>query len=295
MKDLKLPSHQSFQFSDEDFRSVARCAKAIFGLHLETSKKALIQARLAKRLRATGAQSVSDYCAMVQSERTREKDPFISALTTNVTHFFRERHHFDYLEKQVLPGLLSEARKGRRVRIWSAGCSTGQEAYSIAGTLLSMSPDVLRQDIQILATDVDPAALETARRGVYASDECRFDDPADIRKVFASFDRASSQNHVKAELKTMITFQRLNLMEHWSHQGSFDVIFCRNVAIYFDRPDQSRLWMRFVERLTEGGSLIIGHSERIHGPAENILDAVAVTTYRKATASAQPTKFNNQG
>lgn len=280
MSNTTLASDRAYQFSEDDFQRVAHTAKTIIGLHLEPSKKALIQARLAKRLRITKAATVVDYCALVQSSKSGERDQFISALTTNVTHFFRERHHFDYLERDILPPLLESAKAGRRVRIWSAGCSTGQEAYSIAATILQLVPNAETYDVKVLASDIDETALQVAKSGIYTVDECRFDDLKDTRKVFPPTSSSSTRRSIREDVKRLVTFERVNLFDSWPNVGSFDVIFCRNVAIYFDRRSQSQLWLRFVERLTQGGCLFIGHSERIHGPAERRLRAFGITAYR---------------
>ena len=166
------PPAQEFSFEDGDFRRIAALALAEFGLSLSEAKKPLVYSRLARRLRSRGIASFGAYIDMLEAGSDEaEKVQLLSALTTNVTQFFREAHHFDLLRQELLPDLLERARQGGRVRLWSAGCSTGQEPYSLAMTLLDLEPKAAAFDIKILATDIDPAVMERARAGQYRSDE----------------------------------------------------------------------------------------------------------------------------
>lgn len=284
----------TYAFTDADFAAIARRAQADFGLHLTPAKRELVYSRLAKRLRHLGLADFRAYCQLVESpDGEAERMAMLSALTTNVTHFFREEHHFNTLRNSVLPPLIAAARSGSgRLRIWSAGCSAGQEPYSLALTLLDLCPDAARFDIRILATDVDPAILARARQGVYDTDEIK-SLPEKLRSQHV-IDLGDGRSRVGDKPRALISFGELNLMHDWPMKGPFDVIFCRNVAIYFDKETQARLWQRFAQLLTPGGTLCIGHSERVAGPAAALLEASGVTTYRRipaagASASRQPT------
>ncbi len=206
----------------------------------------------------------------------------LSALTTNVTHFMREEHHFRLLRETVLPPLLARVRSGNRLRLWSAGCSAGQEPYSLAFTLLALCPEAPRLDIRILATDVDPEILDRARAGNYRTEELSaIPEPARSQHVERSRDGTCFS--IGAAPRALIRFAELNLIEAWPMRGRFEIIFCRNVAIYFDKATQERLWSRFATMLAPGGHLFIGHSERISGEAEAQFRSVGVTVYRHET------------
>ena len=275
----------TYAFSDDDFTLIAGLAHRDFGLHLTLAKKDLVYTRLSKRLRQLGLTDFKSYCRLVAAENSDdERLQMLSALTTNVTHFFREGHHFDTLRQTILPPLIEAARKGQRVRIWSAGCSAGQEPYSLAFTVLSLCPQASQLDIRILATDVDPVILDRAREGTYDTEELSALPDA----VQAQFTASAGKNRfsIAANARALITFAELNLMSAWPVSGPFDVIFCRNVAIYFDKPTQERLWSRFADLLPVGSHMFIGHSERISGPAASCFQAAGVTTYRKNVAQA---------
>ncbi|WP_036255501.1 CheR family methyltransferase [Methylocapsa acidiphila] len=275
-----------FTLSRADFRQIASMLHADAGIHLPESKAALVYSRLAKRLRALGLASFRDYCALVAgNEGLDERQKMLAALTTNVTRFFREPHHFELLEKQVLPPLLDAARSGERVRLWSAACSSGQEPYSIALTILSLMPDAGRLDVKVLATDIDPNILAEAQRGVYS--ESVIDAvPAALRaRWFTSLRgdhrRGAPKSYSVGEaLRELVAFRELNLIGPWPMKGLFQAIFCRNVVIYFDEATQAKLWSRFAPMLSPGGRLYIGHSERISGPAAALFESEGVTAYR---------------
>ncbi|WP_353474485.1 protein-glutamate O-methyltransferase CheR [Salipiger sp. H15] len=275
-----------FAFTDADFEALARLARAEFGLSLATSKKPLVYSRLARRLRARGLATFRDYMSLLDKEgEGAERLELVSALTTNVTSFFREKHHFETLRSVLIPELAGQ----RRIRIWSAGCSSGQEPFSIAMTLLDGLPPGTR-DLRILATDIDPAILRRARRGIYPPEDCET-VPAEFRQRWlrAARDDADSLE-TGPDLRALISFAELNLICDWPFNGPFDAIFCRNVAIYFDQETQQRLWSRFTAKLRAGGFLFIGHSERLSGPALAEFTTAGVTTYRKRAlpGPAQP-------
>ena len=185
-----------------------------------------------------------------------------AALTTNVSSFFRENHHFELLRTTILPPLLDGARAGGRIRIWSAGCANGQEAYSIALTLLDLAPDAQNLDVRILGTDVDTSVVKFAELGAYHS-SMMGDVPERYQARHFTFDASASTYVAKEDLRRLVLFRPLNLHGPWPMPGRFDVIFCRNVVIYFDAEGQSTLWSRFAEKLADGGWLLVGHSERI--------------------------------
>jgi chemotaxis protein methyltransferase CheR len=205
----------------------------------------------------------------------------MNALTTNVTRFFREPHHFDTLKKDVLPKLLAEAKRGGKVRIWSAACSSGEEPYSIALTVLSLLPDAHSYDIKILATDVDKNILHKASEGVYREDDVEIMPDTQKRKYFEKADRSSDTWVAGAELKRLITFRQLNLIKPWPISSRFDIIFCRNVVIYFQEATQQELWTRFHKAIEPSGWLFIGHSERITGPASSSFKCEGFTSYQR--------------
>jgi chemotaxis protein methyltransferase CheR len=219
------------------------------------------------------------YCSLIESpDGEDERMQMLSALTTNVTHFFREDHHFRLLRDKVLPPLLAAARSGGRVRLWSAGCSAGQEPYSLAFTLLDLCPEAARLDIRILASDVDPDILRRAQDGLYPAEELKA-IPAGMRDRFIDQDGTSPTFRISDRARAIVRFAELNLMSEWPMHGPFDVIFCRNVAIYFDKQTQARLWQRFAGLTPPGGYLFLGHSERLSGPADAMFRSVGVTAY----------------
>lgn len=290
------PAELDFQFSDRDFKMIADQANLRYGLSLQPSKKPLVYSRLAKRLRALQLASFEDYCALLQRpEGEAEQGQFLSALTTNVTHFFREVHHFDYLKDIIAPGLLEKCKKGESARLWSSACSSGQEAYCIAAALLMASPELGQMDIKVLATDLDPQVIQTARQGRYPADQLKAIPPKWRTSLMARQDTDQEQIVMNEAVRRMISFGELNLIGEWPMRRKFDVIFCRNAAIYFDKTTQSKLWHRFADALTEDGHLMIGHSERLSGPALTMFRSVGITTYQKDINCAQPLHQSPKG
>ncbi len=267
-----------------DFRQIAAILHDDAGISLSEAKAALVYARLAKRLRALGLSSFRDYCALVSDGGAiDERQKLVAALTTNVTKFFREKHHFDHLQRTALPALIERARKGGQVRIWSAGCSNGQEAYSAALVILSMMPEVLSHDLKILATDIDPNMVAEGRVGRYSSTAVE-DVPAELKKRWLRKVR-EDEWQVADEAMQLVSFRELNLFAPWPMKRPFDIIFCRNVAIYFDKTKQAELWARFAKTLLPSGYLYIGHSERITGPATDVFANDGITTWRRSQGS----------
>ncbi|MDJ0820455.1 MAG: protein-glutamate O-methyltransferase [Paracoccaceae bacterium] len=274
------------EFDDADFQALARLARAEFGLNLAESKKPLVYSRLSRRLKARGTPSFKAYLNLLsQSDEAGERTELISALTTNVTSFFRENHHFDMLKERLLPELVSTARAGGRVRIWSSACSSGQEAYCIAMTVLEALPEAASLDVRILATDIDQVIVARARDGIYPDTELET-LPGSMQKRFFEPAQHGGDMQASDDLKRLITFAELNLVAPWPFKGPFDAIFCRNVAIYFDQATQERLWARLGEVLRPSGYLFIGHSERLTGVASAQFETAGVTAYQKRAQAA---------
>lgn len=267
-----------FPFTTDDFNKIAQILHSHAGIALAEGKAALVYSRLAKRLRSLGLRSFREYCALVEdSNQVDERQAMMAALTTNVTRYFREPHHFDHLRDHVLPRLVERAKRGGRIRLWSAACSNGQEPYSMAITVLSALPDAANLDVKILATDIDPNMIAEGKAGIYREDAVA-PVPLDLRRRW--FKKAGPDRwEVADELRALVAFRELNLIGDWPMKGKFDAIFCRNVVIYFDEPTQERIWSRFAPMLEPGGTLYIGHSERVTGPAANIFQTVGLTTY----------------
>lgn len=259
------PLTEVYPMTDADFRNIAEILKRETGICLSDGKKQLVSSRLSKRLRKLGLSSFRQYCEQLDSPgASEEMGCLVKALTTNVTNFFREPHHFEYLRSEILPGLAKKATNGGSVRIWSAGCSGGQEPYTLAMVLLEAMPRVLELDVKILATDIDPQMIERGRRGVYSVSDAENIPEKMKHKYFEP--QADGGWLARGSMKDLITFNELNLFKAWPMQRCFDVIFCRNVVIYFDAPAQINLWEKFANYLVDEGHLFIGHSERITGP-----------------------------
>ena len=267
-----------FLLTWDDFCTIKDTLHGDAGIALDETKVPLVYSRLAKRIRALGLSSFRDYCALILShEGVDERQRMLAALTTNVTRFFREPHHFEHLRRHVLPPLLADAGRGGSVRIWSAGCSTGQEPYSIALTILGMLPGAASLDIRILATDIDTNVIATARTAEYPDDLVR-DIPVDLRSRWLKRTGGGAWA-MSAEVRELVRFRELNLIRDWPMKRPFHAIFCRNVVIYFDEPTQATIWRRFSDNLIRGGTLLIGHSERVLGPAQSRFTTTALTTY----------------
>jgi len=269
---------REFPMSQKNFDQVKEVAYALTGIKLTDHKKNMIYSRLARRIRQRGLNSFDDYCHLLNQQGNDEATEFVNAITTNLTSFFRENHHFEYLKNSVFPELIKKNSASRRVRVWSAGCSTGEEPYSIAICLSEQMP-IGSWDIKVLATDLDTNVVAHAKRGVYQDDRIESIDEGRSRKWFLR-DANGSEVRVKRSLQELITFKPLNLLERWPMKGPFDVIFCRNVVIYFDKETQKKLFNRYADMLAPGGYLFIGHSENLHKVC-NRFESLGKTIYRK--------------
>jgi chemotaxis protein methyltransferase CheR len=266
------------------FQNYSRLVYEKSGICLRDEKKALLQARLNKRLRATGFASYDEYFKFITApENARELTHFIDCISTNLTYFFREPQHFDFLD-QVLPDLLERRRKSRdfRLRVWSAGCSTGEEPYSLAMCVLEHLQDPTRWDFRVLATDISTRVLETAFKGVYSKDKVEKVPPKLRHQYFRKVAGKNGEQdyEVDDKLKKLVAFRRLNLQQEYPFKGPFDFIFCRNVMIYFDKQTQERLIVKMSAYMSAGGYLFVGHSESLTGLAHP-LTYVRPAVYRK--------------
>ncbi len=272
-------SEREFDFTEQDFKRVQKIVYDFAGIDLNESKMNLVYNRLAKRIRFLDLTSFSQYIDYVEAQGESEFIQLINSITTNLTFFFRENHHFEYLAEQVIPSLLISNAASRKIRIWSAGCSTGEEPYSIAITLKEKVPS--GWDAQVIATDLDSNVVQTGLSGVYTID--RLKGVSETRKKRWFLKGSGSKEgyvKVKPELQEIIKFDQLNLMSEWPIKDSIDVIFCRNVVIYFDKPTQSKLFDRYADRLPTGGHLFVGHSESLYKVC-NRFELLGQTIYKK--------------
>ncbi len=256
MADINSPKIKEFDFTVADFERVRALIYGRAGISLATSKQEMVYSRIARRLRAMGFKSFEDYLNALESGRMEEEwESFINALTTNLTSFFREEHHFPILKDFV------KSRPGP-VEVWCSASSTGEEPYSIAITLCE-ALGTLTPKAKIVATDIDTNVLATAEAGIYSLDKLG-KMPSDLVRRY--FQKGTGKNEgmvrVRKELRDMVTYRQLNLLDdRWPLRGGFDAIFCRNVMIYFDKPTQGKILSKFVGLLKPDGLLFAGHSE----------------------------------
>ncbi len=271
---------REFEFRDEDFDFLRELVVSHTGISLSDAKRDLVYGRLSRRLRDLGLQSFDQYCRLLDSGDDTELENFINAITTNLTSFFREPHHFEFLTKTALPTLIKN-RQQRRLRIWSAGCSTGEEPYSLAMAVKEVVPTLDGWDLRILATDLDTNVVQTAKTGVYRDERIEgLSKPRKHNWFRAGRDAQKGQVKVSSDLQDLITFKPLNLMGEWPMKGPFDVIICRNVVIYFDLDTQKRLFDRYANILADDGYLLIGHSEALYKVTDRF-ELIGKTIYRK--------------
>ena len=276
---MSYEQEREFDFSEADFRRVRELIKARAGIDLGSNKQSLVYGRLARRIRALGMTSFAQYLDSIEDETAEEAGRFINAITTNVTEFFREKHHFEYLARTVLPALWSSA--ARRVRFWSAGCSTGEEPYSLAMVLRENMPTSPGWDIKILATDLDTDVLAHASAGVYTAERVEKVGRARLGRFFEPVAGTPGAFRAGESIRSLITFKQLNLMDPWPMQGPFDVIFCRNVVIYFDDATKMKLVGRYRDLLRPDGHLFLGHSESLASATVGLVSC-GKTLHRKA-------------
>ncbi|HEX4871060.1 MAG TPA: CheR family methyltransferase [Nevskiaceae bacterium] len=277
-----VPEQRDFSFTTRDFDRVRQLIHGKAGIALADSKEEMVYSRLARRLRALGLDSFQTYLDRLETGADAEEwQAFTNALTTNLTSFFREPHHFE-----ALVGFLQALPGGHPVRIWCSAASTGEEPYSIAISACEAYGS-LTPPVRILATDIDTQVLATAARGVYALDRLDKMSPERRRRFFLKGQGAAAgQCRVIEPLRALIQFEPLNLLDpRYPMRGPFDVIFCRNVMIYFDKPTQLAVLRRMVPLLARDGLFIAGHSESFFHAAD-LIRSVGRTLYRRADAPA---------
>jgi len=282
METSSLEEMRDFTLTDRDFDRIRNLVIEHTGISLSDAKRNLVYGRLAKRLRKIEIGDFGSYIQLLESPNGEEElANFTNAITTNLTSFFRENHHFDFLSSTVLPGLLREKSSEKKIRVWSAGCSSGEEPYSIAMTIREVIPESKKWDIKILATDLDTNVLAHAKAGVYNLDKINNLSNQRMKKWFLR-GKGENQDSVKirSELQELISFKQLNLMKDWPMRNQFDIIFCRNVVIYFDKPTQKILFKRYHDILNDSGHMFIGHSETMFKVSEDF-NLIGNTTYTK--------------
>jgi len=272
---------REFTFSTKDFDNVRSFILNETGITLSAGKKNMVYGRLSRRLRQTGMNTFKDYIEFASQDNSEERVNFVNAITTNLTSFFREEHHFEFLKNTVIPHLMKKNAHTRKIRIWSAGCSTGEEPYSIAIALYESIPDIDNWDVKILATDLDTNVLAHGRAGVYDAERI-----TGLNKTRTStwFLKGKGQHagsvRVDSRLKSLITFNQLNLMKEWPMKGLFDLMFCRNVIIYFEKATQRVLFDRYAKLLVDDAHLFLGHSESLYKVSDKF-ELIGNTIYQK--------------
>jgi chemotaxis protein methyltransferase CheR len=276
-----ISQDREFDFTDADFERIRQFVSEHTGIVLTEKKKDMVYGRLSKRIRRGDFDSFSAFIDALEQGDEAEQDFMINAITTNLTAFFRENHHFEFLKNTIIPSLIKKKGYKKHLRIWSAGCSTGEEPYSIAMILRESLPDFDDWNVKILATDLDANVIAHGKAGIYRQDRI---EGLDERRIKRWFKRGSGDNSdmvkVSPELQQMITFKRLNLLHEWPMSGPFDLMFCRNVVIYFDKDTQRVLFDRYADILAPEAHLFIGHSETLFKVSSRF-DSLGQTIYRK--------------
>ncbi len=270
----------SSDLKDIDFERISRLVYEQCGINLHEGKKELVKARLGKRLREGNFKSFGEYYRYVKTDDgTAELISMIDSLSTNLTYFFREGSHFQKLRNMVTL-MVKTSNQTKKLRIWSAGCSTGEEPYSLAMTVCE-SVNGLSKDVKIMATDISTRVLQTANKGIFPKERMKNVPPATLKKYFQMGSGTyEGQFRIKKNIRDMVQFSRFNLMDTPPPNYRFDIIFCRNVMIYFDKATQEALVGRFQQCLNRGGHLFIGHSESLTGLSHE-LKYVEPSVYRK--------------
>lgn len=279
---VPFPGISEFVYSARDFAAVRELVYESSANVLPPNKSTLVYSRLAPLVRASGLGTFALYIGKLKTDDA-ERHKAVCALTTNHTAFFREDHHFDHFRETVRPQILAKIAAGQSVRLWSAGSSSGEEVFSLCMTLLG--PDkvearrILSSDIAVLATDIADHVLAKARKATYDADTLAPVPPA-LRSLWVNED-GQGGGTIAEPIRELVRFKPLNLMGQWPLKRPFDVIFCRNVMIYFDQQTKDNLVARYADQLIPGGHLYIGHSERVAGKAASRLELVGKTIYRK--------------
>ncbi len=272
---------REFHFSDKEFKFISKLVGERTGIVLSDAKRQMVYGRLSRRLRQLKLTKFSEYCELLTSGHEEELIEFTNAITTNLTAFFRENHHFDFLKDTVLPELIKKNAHTKRLRIWSAGCSSGEEPYSIAMCVREALPKSAGWDVKILATDLDSNMVQRGKNGIYTTERVEGLTEARMKK-WVKRGKGANDDKVRMsdDLRNMITFKELNLMEDWPIKGPFDFMFCRNVVIYFNKETQRELFDRYAELLAPNAHLFIGHSESLNKVTERF-NLLGKTIYQK--------------
>ena len=268
---------------EEQFNKISKLVKELCGINLHSGKKELVKDRLSKRLRMLGLSDFRQYTDYIRRDSTGDElTAMLDALSTNLTSFFRDPGHFEYLVKKIIPRLIANADKtGRSLRIWSAGCSSGEEPYSIAICLCEGIAELKLWDAKILATDISTCMLDRAKEGVYDAEQIKIVPFLSRSKYFQCVQSRPERLYcVNQNVRNLVHLTRLNLIDPWPMREHFDVVFCRNVMIYFDKATQQMLIDRYSDLLSSGGTLFIGHSESLSGVTHR-LRYVQPTVYEK--------------
>lgn len=280
----RLPGVSANVYAEADFERVRALVGAEAGIVLTPSKAMLVYSRLAPLVRASGAGTFGRFLDLVDADPAK-REALVGALTTNHTAFYREAHHFEHLGKHVRPLLMRRLAAGGAVRLWSAACSTGEEPWSMLFTMFggdrAAGRAIAAGDLVLLATDLAAHALQRARAATYPADSLSAVPPP-LARAWAI--TSGETVTIADELRACARFRSLNLLRPWPMARTFDVIFCRNVMIYFDTPTKERLLERLANQLAPGGHLYIGHSERVSGPATALLQPIENTIYRRVAA-----------
>jgi chemotaxis protein methyltransferase CheR len=266
-----------FQLSDAEFAALRALVREHTGISLADTKRQLVYGRLARRLRALKLDSFSEYIQLLERGEPKELEEFTNAVTTNLTSFFREPHHFEYLAQEVLPGIVKRNNGLRRLRVWCCAASTGEEPYSIAMVLREAGALLAGWDAKLLATDLDSNVLAHGKAGVYGRD--RFTAMGN-KRISRYFEEVDGKLSATDEIRDPITFKQLNLMHEWPMKGPFDAIFCRNVIIYFDKETQRGLFERMAALQRPGDFLFLGHSESLYRVNDRY-ELIGRTIYRR--------------
>jgi len=272
-------ARRDYPLSEQDFQRVRALVYAQIGISLADNKRALVHGRLRRRLRALQLADFDSYLNLLERGGGAELQHFHNAITTNLTSFFRERHHFEYLATQLLPALERRGAQARRIRIWSAGCSSGEEPYSIAMVIRETLGELRDWDVRILATDVDTSVLDHARAGCYDAERMEKLEGSRVRRWF-SREAGAPRYRICDEIKSLVSFKALNLVQDWPMRGKFAAIFCRNVVIYFDRDTQRHIFARMQALQRAGDHLFLGHAESLLS-ISNDYRLAGQTIYRK--------------
>ena len=274
------PPGSDFQLTSAEFDRIRELVREHTGISLSEAKRQLVYGRLSRRLRALKMSGFAEYIELLERGEPAELEEFTNAVTTNLTSFFREPHHFEYLAREMLPKVTGNAASTRRLRLWCCAASTGEEPYSIAMVLREAQASLVGWDVKLLATDLDSAVLATGSTGEYGADRFQTMSQARLKKFFDESDGAAKRYRARDELRNLITFKQLNLMHEWPMRGPFDAIFCRNVIIYFDKATQRALFERMSTLQRPGDFLFLGHSESLYRVSEKY-DLIGKTIYRR--------------